>query len=164
MRKIIRWRRRGGIIDVFDLTEENPYRIELWGDDVESIRSFDILSQRSIENLESVSIYPAAEMVLSREELTAGLTKIEKEGKEYAEKLRREMKTEEAHRVTKQIGELKEQLLELGVSLNAVNLESYIRYFYPTLSSFLEVFPAEQSCVFIDEPIRVGEHADAVEM
>ncbi len=155
---------RGGIIDVFDLTKENPYRIELWGDDVESIRSFDILSQRSIENLESVSIYPAAEMVLSREELTAGLTKIEKEGKEYAEKLRREMKTEEAHRVTKQIGELKEQLLELGVSLNAVNLESYIRYFYPTLSSFLEVFPAEQSCVFIDEPIRVGEHADAVEM
>ena len=36
---------RGGIVDIFDLTEENPYRIELWGDEVESIRSFDILSQ-----------------------------------------------------------------------------------------------------------------------
>ena len=35
---------RGGIVDIFDLTEENPYRIELWGDEVESIRSFDILS------------------------------------------------------------------------------------------------------------------------
>ncbi len=155
---------RGGIVDVFDLTEENPYRIELWGEEVESIRSFDILSQRSIEKLESVSIYPATEMVLSKEELQAGLEAIEKEGKEYADRLRAEMKTEEAHCVTQQIKELKEQLLELGVSLNAVNLESYIRYFYRNLSSFLEVFPAEQSCVFIDEPIRVKEHADVVEM
>ena len=54
---------RGGIIDIFDLTEENPYRIELWGDEVESIRSFDILSQRSIENLEGVSVFPATEFV-----------------------------------------------------------------------------------------------------
>ena len=47
---------RGGIVDVFDLTEENPYRIELWGEDVDSIRSFDVLSQRSIEKLDSVDI------------------------------------------------------------------------------------------------------------
>ena len=45
---------RGGIVDIFDLTEENPYRIELWGDEIESIRSFDILSQRSIENLQEI--------------------------------------------------------------------------------------------------------------
>lgn len=155
---------RGGIVDVFDLTEENPYRIELWGEDVESIRSFDILSQRSIEKLESISIYPATEMVLSREELQKGIQSIEKEGKAYAGKLRAEMKTEEAHRITQQMKELKEQLLELGVSLSAVNLESYVRYFYPALSSFLEFFPVEQSCIFIDEPIRVKEHADVVEM
>ncbi|MCM1154477.1 MAG: transcription-repair coupling factor [Roseburia sp.] len=155
---------RGGIIDVFDLTEENPYRIELWGEDVESIRSFDILSQRSIENLESVSIYPATEIVLSREELQAGIRKIEAEGKDYAAKLRAEMKTEEAHRITRQIQELKEQMLELGFSLNAVNLESYIRYFYPLLSGFLDFFRTEQSCIFIDEPGRVSEHAGAVEL
>lgn len=41
---------RGGIVDIFDLTEENPYRIELWGDEVESIRSFDILSQRPLRS------------------------------------------------------------------------------------------------------------------
>ena len=50
---------RGGIVDIFDLTRENPVRIELWGDEVESIRSFDIESQRSIENMTQVSIYPA---------------------------------------------------------------------------------------------------------
>lgn len=52
---------RGGILDVFPLTEELPVRIELWGDEIDSIRSFDIDSQRSVENLECVRIYPAAE-------------------------------------------------------------------------------------------------------
>lgn len=155
---------RGGIVDIFDLTEENPYRIELWGEDVESIRSFDILSQRSIEKLESIAIYPATEMVLSREQLHEGIKAIEKEGKEYAAKLRTEIKTEEAHRLTQQIKELKEQLLELGISFGAVNLDSYIRYFYRELSTLLEFFEADKSCVFIDEPIRVKEHADAVEL
>ena len=64
---------RGGIVDIFDLTEENPYRIELWGDEVESIRSFDVLSQRSIEKLEAISVYPATELILSKKELDAGL-------------------------------------------------------------------------------------------
>ena len=53
---------RGGIVDVFDLTEENPYRIELWGDEVDSIRSFEAESQRSMENLEEIVLYPAAEL------------------------------------------------------------------------------------------------------
>ena len=155
---------RGGIIDVFDLTEENPYRIELWGEDVESIRSFDILSQRSIEKLESISIFPATEMILSKEELHDGIKAIEKDGKTYAKKLKNDMKTEEAHRVTRQINELKEQLLEFGLSLNTVNLDSYIRYFYPELKTFLEFFPEGDSCIFVDEPTRVKEHADAVEL
>lgn len=52
---------RGGIIDIYSLTEENPWRIELWGDEIDSIRSFDAESQRSLENLEEITIYPAVE-------------------------------------------------------------------------------------------------------
>ena len=52
---------RGGIIDIFPLTEECPVRIELWDEEVDSIRSFDAQSQRSIENLEEIKIYPAKE-------------------------------------------------------------------------------------------------------
>ena len=55
---------RGGIIDIYPLTEEYPYRIELWGDEVDSIRSFDVESQRSIENLEEITLYPATERVI----------------------------------------------------------------------------------------------------
>ena len=152
---------RGGIVDIFDLTEENPYRIELWGDEVESIRSFDILSQRSIEKLSSISIYPACEMTLSEEQLKKGMEKIEKEGKSFAQKLREDFHTEEAHRVETQIKELKEEVFEFK---NLVNLDSYVHYFYEETVSFLELFDKDRTCVFIDEPARVKEHADAVEL
>lgn len=52
---------RGGIVDIYGLTEENPWRLEFWDDQVDSIRSFDVESQRSIENLEEIVIYPAAD-------------------------------------------------------------------------------------------------------
>ena len=152
---------RGGIIDVFDLTEENPYRIELWGDEVDSIRSFDILSQRSIENLESVSIYPATEIILSKEQLEDGLGRIEDEMLRNYDTLRKSFLTEEAHRLKTQFEELREDLTQLG---RMTNLESYISYFYENCQSFLELFDKEKTLLVLDEPARILEHANAVEL
>ena len=59
---------RGGIVDIYALTEENPWRIEFWDDEIDSIRSFDVESQRSIENLEEIVIYPAADPVPGKKE------------------------------------------------------------------------------------------------
>lgn len=152
---------RGGILDIFDLTEENPYRIELWGDSVESIRSFDILSQRSIENLESVSIYPAAEMILQEEEIRKGCQAIVRDGRALGAQFRKELKTEEAHRIQTQVQELEEQLLEYK---SILNLESYVKYFYAETTSVLDFFPRDNTCIFLDEPGRIKEHAEAVEL
>ena len=58
---------RGGIVDIYCLTEENPWRIELWGDEIDSIRSFDPESQRSLENLEELTIYPAVEHIRDKD-------------------------------------------------------------------------------------------------
>ena len=52
---------RGGILDIYPLTEEVPIRIELWDDEIDSIRTFDVESQRSIENLQEITIYPASD-------------------------------------------------------------------------------------------------------
>ena len=52
---------RGGILDVYPFTEEVPARIEFWGDEIDSIRTFDVESQRSIENLQELVIYPVME-------------------------------------------------------------------------------------------------------
>ena len=91
---------RGGIIDIFPLTEEVPVRIELWDEEVDSIRSFDAESQRSIENLDCVKIYPAKEP----------------------------------------------DAVKMGESI-----------------SFLEYFANKNSVVFLDEPHRLAEKANAVE-
>ena len=151
---------RGDIVDVFDLTEENPYRIELWGDEIQSIRSFDILSQRSLEKLESIEIYPASEIILDEKRLEEGFEKIQEDTDTIVGKLRAEFKTKEAHQLKTQTEELKEQLFELKT---IVNLESYIRYFYDDTVTMQEMFPKGKSCIFIDEPQRVQEHAWAVE-
>ena len=153
---------RGGIVDIFDVTEENPYRIELWGDEVESIRSFDVLSQRSIENLSSVCIYPAQEFVLSEKALQAGFARLEKEAAEREAFFRERFQTEEAHRIAVQIKELKEQALEFQ---NLSSLEGYIRYFYEgeDLKNLLGLLPSGH-CLFLDEPARIREQAEAVEL
>lgn len=152
---------RGGIVDVFDLTQENPIRIELWGDEIESIRSFDVLSQRSIENLTEVSIYPATELVLEQSMLEEGLRSIEQECKERAKAFRAQTKPEEAHRLEQQIAELREQVLEYK---SYANVEGYIRYFCAQTKSLLDFFGDRSCCFYLDEPARIEEHASAVEL
>ena len=54
---------RGGIVDIFPADSEYPYRIEFFGTEVDSIRTFDPLTQRSIDNLKTIEVYPAEQMV-----------------------------------------------------------------------------------------------------
>ncbi len=152
---------RGDILDIFDLTEENPFRVELWGDDIESIRSFDVLSQRSIEQLETIRIYPASEMILPGKRREDGLLRMQKEADRCVRRFRDEGRTEEAHRLMTTIREICEQAREWK---EYGPLEGYIHYFYPGAGNFLELFDPASCLVFLDEPVRVGEHADAVEM
>ena len=151
---------RGDILDVFELTEENPYRIELWGDEVESIRSFDVLSQRSLAQLESVSIYPATEVILSDRRLRDGFARIRKEEEAAEKRCREEGRPEEAHRLKTTIAQMEEEAMEWH---QFGPLESYIHYFYPLTESFLDLFPGRATTIFLDEPYRVHQHAGAVE-
>ena len=153
---------RGGIVDIFDLTADNPVRIELWGDTVESIRSFDVLSQRSIEeNMTHVSVYPATELILTQQKLDKGFHEIEKDCKERAAYFRKNTKPEEAHRLETYIRDLKEQVTQFQ---NYINLESFLGYFYENTMSFADFFAGRSCCVYVDEPLRVEEHARAVEL
>ena len=151
---------RGDILDIFELTEENPYRIELWGDEVESVRSFDVLSQRSIAQLESVSIYPATEMIVSESRLRDGFKRIREEEKKVEKLYREQNRTEEAHRLKTTIAQMEEEALEWR---QYGQLESYIHYFYPHTENFLNLFPRQATMIFVDEPYRVSQHAGAVE-
>lgn len=91
---------RGGILDIFSLTEENPWRIEMWGDEVDSIRSFDSYSQRSIENLSEITIFPAAERLGGRERVSFA---------DYFPKDRTILILDEPNRVTEKAQEVEEE-------------------------------------------------------
>lgn len=155
---------RGGILDIFPLTEELPVRIELWDDEVDSIRTFDPESQRSIVQLEEVVIYPAAEMILGEGQAEAGLDLIENEGKKQEKQFRDAMKTEEAYRIREAVRELTERLRE-GTDIRG--LDGYIRYFCRDTVSFLNYMQDAGArgglAVFLDEPQRLKEKGETVE-
>lgn len=150
---------RGGLVDVFPLAEENPFRVELWGDEIDSIRSFDGESQRSIENLEEIYIYPAKEIVISKGKREEGLKRLTKEKDELVKKLRAAMKTEEAARLHRQVEEFKENLDIYGGSFG---MEGFINYFSEETSSFFDFFSGD-GLIFVDEPHRLEERGKAVD-
>ncbi len=67
---------RGGIIDIYPIQEDKPVRIELFGDEIDSMRTFNISDQRSVDNIEKVQVVPAKELILDsrlREKVINGL-------------------------------------------------------------------------------------------
>ena len=60
---------RGGIVDI-SITEKTGVRVEFWGDEIDSIRYFNIVSQRSTENINDITIYPSHEYILEKNEQT----------------------------------------------------------------------------------------------
>ena len=173
---------RGGILDVFPLTEEVPVRIELWGDEVDSIRSFDAESQRSIQQMDEVTIYPAAELILTKEHIEEGILRLEADEKKQEKAFRDQKKPEEAQRIRRAVGELVESLKE---GFDVQTLDAYIRYFCKDTVSFLDYMKevgakvtlvssgatgktAEKKqaaglTLILDEPQRMKEKAETVE-
>lgn len=173
---------RGGILDVFPLTEEVPVRIELWGDEVDSIRSFDAESQRSIQQMDEVTIYPAAELILTKKDIEEGILCLEADEKKQEKAFRDQKKPEEAQRIRRAVGELVESLKE---GFDVQTLDAYIRYFCRDTVSFLDYMKevgakvtlvssgaagkasekkqAAGLALILDEPQRMKEKAETVE-
>jgi transcription-repair coupling factor (superfamily II helicase) len=151
---------RGGILDIFPLTEENPVRIEFWGDEIDTIRTFDTESQKSIENIEKIEIYPACELVLTESEKQAGIRRILEEAKKVSEKLRKEMKTEEAHRMLSVAEEKAEEWGELSIY---AGMDAYMSYFTEDRKSLLDYFSSANTIVFFDELSRCAERGRQTE-
>lgn len=150
---------RGGIIDIFLLTSENPVRIELWDTEIDSMRIFDGESQRSIENVEVFEIFPATDLIVQAG-LSLGIKEVEKETEEIAEKFRKAKKLPEAERVRINLEAIKEKLF---VMKDYTGLDSYVNYFVKETVSFLDYFDANKCLVVMDEPLRLNEKARVCE-
>ena len=125
---------RGGILDVFPPTSAYPYRVELFGDEVDSIRTFNTESQRSIEKVEEFSIFPSKEVIVDdecrsravqniNEELKKVIANVSKENKESVEKIK---------------GIVGKNIELLNNTYYFETIDSYLPFFYEKLDSFFD--------------------------
>ncbi len=150
---------RGEILDIFPVTEESPVRIDLWGDEIDSIKYFDVESQRSIENIEDITIYPACEYIMDRDTMLKGIEKIKADEKKVESAFRKKMEIESGHRISVII---KEFLEMLRINPAGASVDSYINYFYDDLSTLEDYLNNSNTLYVLDEPVKLKEKSTAV--
>lgn len=143
---------RGGIIDVFPLDAEWPVRIELFDVEIDSIRTFDMASQRSQENLLSFTVSPAKEIIASPSHLQEGAVRLEKKLGETLAKLKDTQSREKVARQIMQDVELMQQ------GQRVPRLFMYLSALYPSLETVLNYLHKETILLF-DEPSRILDAA-----
>ena len=143
---------RGGIVDVA-VNDKKGIRIEFWGDDVDSIREFNISSQRSEVMLDEAKIYPAHELLLedsldivAERILNNDEESLKISGKEYLNKIE-EIKNQDA------------ELIKSGDYLNKI--DKYFNEFYTKQNTFLD-YLQEKFIVLIDEYSKVKQRQENI--
>ena len=148
---------RGGILDIFTPEGDDPVRIEFFGDEVDSIRTFDKETQRSIRNMKSTEIYPAREFTGDGDFLNAGLDKLEKSYARYAGRIAQkekdpDMKEILRDKILRTASEIREQIQE---ERNLEILSNYISYFYDSSEYIWDYLRSGR--ILIDDPDRIYE-------
>ncbi len=147
---------RGGIIDLFPLTEDQAYRIELFDDEIDSIRTFDVNDQRSIDKLETVTLLPCKEIIAeSRRFQNAGQHAYELLQAQLEKMSDRSSKEKLLETIGRDIEMLREEIQFEG-------LYKYISLLYPERKTLMDYVPSD-SILIIDEPIRLLETAKQME-
>ena len=144
---------RGDIIDVA-LTETKGVRVELWGDEVDSIRNFSISSQRSSEMIDKIEIMPAHEFILE-DELKNIISKIQKDSKYCNEiKAKGEYKNKIEENINKDI-----ELIESGDYISKI--DKYFNSFYDKTEIFLE-YLENDFVILYDELSKIKQREDNI--
>ena len=134
---------RGGIIDI-STTENVGIRIELWGDEIDSIRHFNIISQRSIDNIEKIEIFPAHEYILENQ--------IEEVTKNISQNVYSETISEK----------VEEDLEKIRNGEYISKIDRYFNSFYKKQETILEYLD-DKCIVFVDEFNKVSQRSENIE-
>ncbi|WP_374000928.1 transcription-repair coupling factor [Bdellovibrio bacteriovorus] len=134
---------RGGIVDIYPPTEPQPIRMDLFGDQVESLRHFTISDQRSADEISSFVLTPAREVIFRDE---------------THERLLQRVRTSlEGRKVDK--AEAEETLRSLVLKNAFPGIEFLLPYFYGELANPVEHFPGALNLWFLD-PVEISRCAD----
>ena len=149
---------RGGIIDIYGAAEAEAYRIELWGDEVDSIRSFNVQTQRSVNKVERIRIMPNQEIIFPLTLVQKAIPRIKEDLKQTMNKLREEGKKDSAHKIEEDV---KEAIEQISHNISPKGLELYVPYTDLKLVSILDYIPKE-SLLIVDEPVKIKDKSERV--
>jgi transcription-repair coupling factor len=147
---------RGGILDVYPLTEDYPVRLELFDDVIDSIRYFSIENQRSLEKIQEIVLGPAREMIFEKEHMESVIRKLKEQLKVSLQRIR----DEKVKEVLIQQTEYDIALLSAGEIPD--DMFKYLSFAYEKPASLLDYIP-EDSFICIDEVSRVLEIKNSID-
>lgn len=133
---------RGGIVDVFPPDSRAPARAEFWGDEVDTLNSFDILSQRRDDALEKVYISPAREVLFG-------------DAAETAAALRSALAAQKGRRASAMEKAMEADLAQLDAGLVPEALDKYLGIRYPKPATLLDYF--DNAILVLEEPSAIRE-------
>lgn len=139
---------RGGILDIYSAVSSHAVRIELWGDEVDSIRILDTISQRSVENAKNITVYPMRELVYHNEDVEKAIENIKSE-------LKNIKKAPDQLKIA-----VNEAIERLSTQRSFSGVEKYVTCFYNETSTLIDYF--DNPVIYVDEPNRVREHCEFI--
>lgn len=149
---------RGGIIDIFSYTDETPVRIDLWDDEIDSIRFFDVESQRSVEKIQTYDVFPATEWILSEDEIDAGFEKVKDEVEKQLVTLGNDKKKK-----TQQEMDACNRLRHAYADFERTrDYSKFILSFTDEIEGFTDYFPKDETVFVLDEPDRIMERMELI--
>ena len=153
------FRVRGDIIDIFPAYEETAIRVELWGDEVESIKEIDPLTGKVITELERIIIYPAKHFVTTEERLKTAIKTIRLELEERVKELLSQNKILEAHRLKTRTEYDLEMLEELGYCPGIENYSRHLSGRAPGERPYtlIDYFPKDFLCIIDESHVTIPQ-------
>lgn len=133
---------RGDILDIFDMQAETPYRIEFFGDEIDGIHIFDVDSQKSLENLDEISISPASDIILSSEDYSRA--------SQYIQTAIEQSTLEE------QQSYLREVLADMQTEYRHPDLRKFLSCIYEQSWTLLDYLP-KSSPLFLDDFHKISD-------
>ena len=145
---------RGGIIDIFSPSEPYPVRIEFFDDEIDSIRSVDLKTQRSVKNLKSVRIIPCSDLIFQRDEIKKIVSEIDLDYQKRLGKLKDIHNSKEVEKKLKVLYNSYQDKLSGGLGIE--NADLLVPFIKDNFVSVLDYFN-DNFLLVLDEPERIFE-------
>lgn len=144
---------RGGLLDIFSPNTDSPVRIEFFDDETDSIRLFDVYSQRSTDKVECVNIIPVTEAIMQYEKKT-----------EIVAELKKRMSNEKKSKSPSEyyIETLAADIESFNERHYFPSIDKYVALIYGKIPTLADYF-SDKSLVFVIDPKRISERGNSFE-